>query len=182
MLELISVIHFFDYCKEILQFFKTFGLQMKTIFASVVTLTSRVFKYMPHSWSAITPQNAHCGALLRLQELLVQFSSPIQWHLNITSRSLRKTSSSFSKALVFSLRKCSSDTMGLNCKQFMRFECPQWAFWQSYYLSLDVFLCGWSWPQYSPDLNPCNHVLWGCLKDSVYRNNPHTIVILKEEI
>jgi hypothetical protein len=41
---------------------------------------------------------------------------------------------------------------------------------------------GWSWPPYSPDLNPCNYFLWGFLKDAVYKNNLHTIKELQQEI
>jgi hypothetical protein len=33
------------------------------------------------------------------------------------------------------------------------------------------FRYGWSW---SPDLDPCSYFLWGFLKDTVYRNIPHT--------
>ena len=34
---------------------------------------------------------------------------------------------------------------------------------------------GIDWPPYSPDLNPCNFFLWGCLKDKVYKNNPTSL-------
>jgi hypothetical protein len=36
------------------------------------------------------------------------------------------------------------------------------------------------WPARSPDFNPCD--LWGNLKDKVYSNNPHTLVVLKQSI
>jgi hypothetical protein len=40
------------------------------------------------------------------------------------------------------------------------------------------------WTQYSPDLNPRDYryFLWGFLKDSVYRNNPHSVKEVKGEI
>jgi hypothetical protein len=41
---------------------------------------------------------------------------------------------------------------------------------------------GWSWPPYSLDLNPCDYLLWGFLKNNVYWNNPHTVEELKREI
>jgi hypothetical protein len=44
------------------------------------------------------------------------------------------------------------------------------------------FEYGWSWLPYSPDLNPCDYFLRGFLKDTVYKNNPHTIKELKQEI
>jgi hypothetical protein len=28
------------------------------------------------------------------------------------------------------------------------------------------------WAAHSPDLNPCDFFLWGCLKDKVYNSNP----------
>jgi hypothetical protein len=40
---------------------------------------------------------------------------------------------------------------------------------------------GWSWTPSSPDFNPFND-LWGFLKDTVYKNNPHTIKELQQEI
>lgn len=41
---------------------------------------------------------------------------------------------------------------------------------------------GMDWPPYSPDLNPLDFYLWGCLKDKVYRVAPKTIAELKEAI
>jgi hypothetical protein len=41
---------------------------------------------------------------------------------------------------------------------------------------------GWSWPPYSPDLNPCNYFLWGFQKDAVYKNRPHRFEELQPEI
>jgi hypothetical protein len=41
---------------------------------------------------------------------------------------------------------------------------------------------GWSWSSYSPDLIPCDYFLWGFLKDIVYKNNPHMIEELRQEI
>jgi hypothetical protein len=38
-----------------------------------------------------------------------------------------------------------------------------------------MLLVRWSWSPYSPDMNPCAYFLWGFLKDSVYRNNSHTL-------
>jgi hypothetical protein len=46
----------------------------------------------------------------------------------------------------------------------------------------EQFGYGWSWPSYSPDLNPCNYFLWGFLKDTVYKNNLHTTEELQHEI
>jgi hypothetical protein len=37
------------------------------------------------------------------------------------------------------------------------------------------------WPARSPDLNPCDFLFWGCLKDKVYNRNPRTEE-LKENI
>ena len=41
---------------------------------------------------------------------------------------------------------------------------------------------GYDWPPYSPDLNPCDFFLWGCIKDKVYANNPHTLEELSNAI
>lgn len=41
---------------------------------------------------------------------------------------------------------------------------------------------GFSWPAYSPDLNPCDFFLWGYLKDRVYVGNPTTLQQLEEAI
>jgi hypothetical protein len=41
---------------------------------------------------------------------------------------------------------------------------------------------GINWPPYSPDLNPSDYFLWGCIKDKVYINNPQTIEELKISI
>lgn len=38
------------------------------------------------------------------------------------------------------------------------------------------------WPPRSPDLTPCDFYLWGYLKSVVYRNNPRTLIALKENI
>jgi hypothetical protein len=46
---------------------------------------------------------------------------------------------------------------------------------------LQRFGYGWSWPPYSPDLNPCDYFLWWYPKDNTYRNNPHTADEMKEE-
>ena len=46
----------------------------------------------------------------------------------------------------------------------------------------NLFNCGWNWPPYSPDLNPCDYFLWGYLKDRVYVNNPTTCDDLEMEI
>jgi hypothetical protein len=37
------------------------------------------------------------------------------------------------------------------------------------------------WPSTSPDLNPCDFFVWGCLKDKVYNSSPQTEE-LKENI
>lgn len=44
------------------------------------------------------------------------------------------------------------------------------------------FTGGIDWPPYSPDLNPCDSFLWGCLKDKVYREKPTTMEELKTAI
>jgi hypothetical protein len=44
------------------------------------------------------------------------------------------------------------------------------------------FGCGWSWPPYSSDVNPCDYFLWGFLKDTVSKNNPHAIEELQYEM
>lgn len=46
----------------------------------------------------------------------------------------------------------------------------------------EVFQKGFSWPPYSPDLNPCDYFLWGYLKDRVYVNNPQTLAELETAI
>jgi hypothetical protein len=38
------------------------------------------------------------------------------------------------------------------------------------------------WPARSPDLNPCDIFLWGCLKDKVYNSNHRIKEELKENI
>ena len=38
------------------------------------------------------------------------------------------------------------------------------------------------WPSRSPDLTVCDYYLWGTLKNRVYRNNPHSIDELKDNI
>jgi hypothetical protein len=47
-------------------------------------------------------------------------------------------------------------------------------------LSSGHFGYGWSWPPYSPDLNPYADFLRGALKDTVHKNNPHTIKLQQE--
>ena len=42
------------------------------------------------------------------------------------------------------------------------------------------FQCGFSWPPCSPDLNPRDYFLWGCLKDKVFSSAPRTLPELKE--
>jgi hypothetical protein len=42
------------------------------------------------------------------------------------------------------------------------------------------FQCGFSWPQCSPDLNPCDYFHWGYLKDRVFSSAPRTLPELKE--
>ncbi|GBN68581.1 hypothetical protein AVEN_195975-1 [Araneus ventricosus] len=34
---------------------------------------------------------------------------------------------------------------------------------------------GMDWPQYSPDLTPCDNFLWAAFKDTVYGNHPSTL-------
>ena len=41
---------------------------------------------------------------------------------------------------------------------------------------------GISWPACSPDLNPCDFFLWGCLKEKVWRSNAKTTPELKTAI
>jgi hypothetical protein len=38
------------------------------------------------------------------------------------------------------------------------------------------------WPPHSPDLSVCDFYLWEKLKQNVYRNNPHTLEALENEI
>jgi hypothetical protein len=38
------------------------------------------------------------------------------------------------------------------------------------------------WPHRSPDLNPCDCILWGTLKDRAYGNSPHALQELEESI
>jgi hypothetical protein len=38
------------------------------------------------------------------------------------------------------------------------------------------------WPPRSPDLSPPDFFLWGYLKGNVYKNNPHTVEELKNNI
>jgi hypothetical protein len=38
------------------------------------------------------------------------------------------------------------------------------------------------WPPRSPDISFCNFYLWGKLKGKVYKNNPHSIEALQNEI
>ena len=43
--------------------------------------------------------------------------------------------------------------------------------------------CDFFWPEYSPDLNPCDFFLWGYLKSKVYSNpKPDTVDELKRNI
>ena len=39
-----------------------------------------------------------------------------------------------------------------------------------------------TWPPYSPDLNPCDYFLWGCLKDKIFRSKPASLNDLKTQI
>ena len=39
-----------------------------------------------------------------------------------------------------------------------------------------------TWPQYSPDLNPCDFFLWGYLKEIVWKSNPKTVPELQRAI
>jgi hypothetical protein len=41
-----------------------------------------------------------------------------------------------------------------------------------------IISCG-LWHPHSPDLTPCDFYLWGCLKDQVYKTNPHTLEELR---
>ena len=38
------------------------------------------------------------------------------------------------------------------------------------------------WPPYSPDLNPCDYLLWWYLRERIYCNNPQTLADLKDNI
>jgi hypothetical protein len=38
------------------------------------------------------------------------------------------------------------------------------------------------WPPRSPDLSPPDLYLWGLLKENVYKNNPHTLEELKQNV
>ena len=42
--------------------------------------------------------------------------------------------------------------------------------------------CGVNWPAHSPDLNPCDYFLWGCLKSRVYNTKPRNVHELKQNI
>ena len=42
--------------------------------------------------------------------------------------------------------------------------------------------CGFDWPTFSPDINPCDYFLWGYLKDQVYKPQFQTIADLKDAI
>ena len=39
-----------------------------------------------------------------------------------------------------------------------------------------------AWPPHSPELNPLDFFLWGCLKERVYTPKPETILDLKTSI
>jgi hypothetical protein len=41
---------------------------------------------------------------------------------------------------------------------------------------------GCFWQSYCLDLSPCEYLLWGSLKANGYRNIPHTVHEMKEEI
>jgi hypothetical protein len=43
----------------------------------------------------------------------------------------------------------------------------------------DHFACGQNWPLSSPDLNPCDYVLWGFLKEEAFQIKPQTILELR---
>jgi len=44
------------------------------------------------------------------------------------------------------------------------------------------FVCEWSCPPCSPDLNPSDYFFWGYNKGRVHRTNPHTVQELQAEI
>jgi len=43
-------------------------------------------------------------------------------------------------------------------------------------------ICGWSWSANYLDLSPSDFFLWVFLKDTVHKNEPHTIQEMKQEI
>jgi hypothetical protein len=43
----------------------------------------------------------------------------------------------------------------------------------------DNFACGQKWPLNSPDLNACDHFLWGFLKEKIFLKKPQTIMELR---
>jgi hypothetical protein len=46
----------------------------------------------------------------------------------------------------------------------------------------EKFIYSCSWSPYSPDLNPCDCLLFDFLQDTLYTNNQHTIKKLLQEI
>ena len=47
---------------------------------------------------------------------------------------------------------------------------------------LSEYGCGFNWPPFSPDINPCNHFVWGFLTDRVYKQQFQTIADFKAAI
>ena len=43
------------------------------------------------------------------------------------------------------------------------------------YVYFSKYGCGFDWPPFSPDIYPCDYVLWGFLKDQLYRQQFETI-------
>jgi hypothetical protein len=37
------------------------------------------------------------------------------------------------------------------------------------------FHCGFPWPPYSPDINPCDYFLWGYPRDKMFSSAPRTL-------
>lgn len=46
----------------------------------------------------------------------------------------------------------------------------------------EKFNCGLTWPAHSPDLNPCDFLLWGYLKSKVYNRPLNSIEELETQI
>jgi hypothetical protein len=43
----------------------------------------------------------------------------------------------------------------------------------------DHIACGQNWPLNSPDLNPCDCILWGFPKEKTLKKNPQTVMELR---